>query len=170
MAARRGRAGSVNAIRNANTVRTLRLCIPCARLQHREKRCRACGGETEGCASQGEARRLRDLALLQRAGHVEGLALHPRFELLVDGESVGWAVFDASYHPLPPSGGAGRRSPRVVEDVKGEGAPDDELSKLKRSLVKALYGIEVKLVTPGGLPWTPRASRPRRKRSAASER
>lgn len=157
-------ATSRNAVRNAQTDRSLRVCVPCAKLQRHQHECQSCGGKTSGCASAGEARRLRDLALLQKAGHIEGLEPHPRFELLVDGESVGWAVLDASYHPLPPSGGAGRRSPRVVEDVKGERSPDDELSKLKRALVKALYGIEVRLVLPSGRPWTPRRLRRRAKR------
>lgn len=158
MAARKSR----NAIRNAATVRSLRLCVPCARLQHRERRCRECGGETEGCASKGEARRLRDLALSQRAGVIRNLKPHPRFKLLVDGEHVGTMVADASYEEVA----AGAFGHRIVEDVKGEGAPDDELSRLKRALVKALYGIEVRLVTPGGLPWHPR--KPVRRKKVAT--
>lgn len=161
----RAARGSRNAIRNAATVRSLRLCVPCARLQHRERRCRECGGETEGCASKGEARRLRDLALSQRAGLIGGLKLHPRYELRIDGEPVGWAVLDASYIPRDVPGMEAASARRIVEDVKGEGAPDDELSRLKRALVKALYGIEVRLVTPGGLPWHPRKP-PRRKKVA----
>lgn len=158
------RRGSVNAIRNAHTVRTLRLCVPCARLQHSEKRCRACGGPTEGCASKGEARRLRDLALLQKAGHICGLVPHPRYELVVAGVSLGAAVMDASYREVNAQWRLGLKGATIVEDVKGEGALDDELSRLKRGLVKAVHGIEVRLVAPSGKPWSPRKPRRRAKR------
>lgn len=157
-------AASRNAVRNAATDRSLRVCVPCAKLQRHQHECQSCGGKTSGCASAGEARRLRDLALLQKAGHICELEPHPRYPLMVGEVDLGVAIFDASYRLLPPSGGAGRRSPLVVEDVKGERSPDDELSRLKRGLVKGLYDIEVRLVLPSGKPWTPRRLRRRAKR------
>lgn len=87
-------------------------------------------------ASRMEARRYRELLLLQRGGMIRQLTLHPRFPLVVNGIKVGTYVGDFEY--LDVLSGL-----RTVEDAKGVVTP---VYRLKRKLVQALYGIEIKEV------------------------
>lgn len=97
-------------------------------------------------ASAAEARRYRDLKLLERAGEIAGLTLQPRFPLTVNGEPV--KIRSTGY----PNGRAAeyradfayfRGGHRVVEDVKGLDTP---VSRLKRALVETIYHVRVKVV------------------------
>ena len=84
-------------------------------------------------ASRGESRRYQELLLLERARQIEQLALQPQFPLIVSGQKIGTYIADFQYvNPLTGE--------VIVEDFKGIETP---VFKLKKKLVKALYGFDV---------------------------
>ena len=83
--------------------------------------------------SQREYARLLELRDLTHKGHIRDLELQPVFPLVVEGVRVG--EYRADFRYVEGNG-------QVVEDVKGAQTP---VFKLKRALVRALYGIEVTL-------------------------
>lgn len=87
-------------------------------------------------ASQAEAIRYGELSLLERAGKIAELVLQPKYPLKVNEIHVGEYVADFSYIDAETEA-------EVVEDVKGFKTP---VYRLKRKLVQALYGIEIKEV------------------------
>ena len=82
-------------------------------------------------ASKAEAEHYSVLALRQALGQITDLRLQPRYPLTVNGVRLGTYVGDFAYHE------GGRL---VVVDVKGVRTP---VYRLKRKLVRALYGIEI---------------------------
>ena len=84
--------------------------------------------------STAEGNRYVELKRLQDAGEIRLLTLQPRAVLEVNGVKVGTYVGDFKY--LDPATGQ-----FVIEDVKGVKTP---VYRLKKKLVKALYGIEIK--------------------------
>jgi hypothetical protein len=82
--------------------------------------------------SQAEARRYGELLLLERAGEIGGLLVHPDFDLTVNGVKVATYVADFAYWD---------RGRFVVEDVKGVRTP---LYKLKVRMLAAERGIVVR--------------------------
>jgi len=86
-------------------------------------------------ASKAEARRYTDLLLMERGGAIRDLELQPRYPLVVNGVKVGTYVADFRYVDE-----AGRV---VVEDVKGVRTA---VYRIKRLLMRALYGIEIEEV------------------------
>ncbi len=69
---------------------------------------------------------------MERAGKISRLELQPRFEIVGPiPRKVATYFADFSYF---------EGSRRVVEDFKGHDTP---LSRLKRNLVEAIYGIEI---------------------------
>jgi hypothetical protein len=98
-------------------------------------------------ASKAEARRYGELKLLERAGEVTGLQLQPRFDLACGGRpllirSAGFPKGRASYY-LADFEYYERDGTRVIEDVKGMDTP---VSRLKRAVVEAEYGLRITLV------------------------
>jgi hypothetical protein len=87
--------------------------------------------------SKREARRYVELVQLQTAGAISGLRLQVRFPLHVNGELITTYVCDFQYTEI--EGGYPKRV--VTEDTKGFKTPD---YIIKRKLMKALHGIEVK--------------------------
>lgn len=101
--------------------------------------------------SQKEARRYRELRLLEKAGEIESLELQPEFPLRVvlttgtvrgalqamngDAPTIGKYLADFRYYDV-------RAGAWIVEDTKGYDTP---LSKWKRKHVAAQYGIDVRL-------------------------
>lgn len=95
-------------------------------------------------ASRGEATRYSALRLMERAGEISGLELHPEFPLGTDDNPVlirsdGFpngrrAKYVADFAYLDKSGA------RVTEDFKGVATP---VFKLKRAIVEAQYGIRI---------------------------
>lgn len=83
--------------------------------------------------SRTEHIRAAALIQLEKAGDIERLRFHVRFDLVVNGVKLCQYVCDADYY----AGGV-----YVVEDTKSESFMD-ELSKLKIRLFQALYGITV---------------------------
>lgn len=98
--------------------------------------------------SKREAKRYGELKMLERAGKISDLNCQPRFAILINGEYVkirskGYpngrrcsAVMDFDYS---------QKGKYIIEDVKSA-ATDTPVSKLKRALVEAIYGVEVRLV------------------------
>jgi hypothetical protein len=91
--------------------------------------------------SQKEYGRWRVLRIREIAGEVRHLKTQVAFLLVVNGVTVATYRADFVYEEL--QGTKGKKSSswrRVVEDTKGVRT---ELYKLKRLLMKALYGIEI---------------------------
>jgi hypothetical protein len=103
--------------------------------------------------SKKEARRYKELKLLEKAGEIWDLKLQPAFPLMVPSTSgqlmraakaitqggmfrIGEYRGDFKYYDRSAA-------PYVVEDVKGYDTP---LSKWKRRHVAAQYGIEVRII------------------------
>lgn len=85
-------------------------------------------------ASKKEAGRYAELRLLQQAGVIADLVLQPRFDLVVNGQKICRYFADFRY----TDGGVD-----VVEDVKSQGTKTP-VYRLKRKLMKACHGIEVR--------------------------
>lgn len=82
--------------------------------------------------SKKEAKRYSELKLLERAKEITDLQLQVRYPLMVGGKLICTYVADFCY----TSGGK-----KYVEDVKGVRT---EVYKLKRKLMLAIHGIEIK--------------------------
>lgn len=93
-------------------------------------------------ASQKEAKRYQDLKLLQQAGEISELELQPEFELMVGDTCVCKYVADFRYR-LKQHTGDLNPGEEVVEDVKG---CNTAVYRLKKKLMKAIYGIEIQEV------------------------
>ena len=110
--------------------------------------------------SRKEARRYGELRWLERAGEISELTLQPRFPIVINGKQVRYPSgvgleYRADFKYFERSTGR-----TIVEDVKGvrktprppgvkkprhEGT-DTDASRIKRALVSAIYGIEVRIV------------------------
>lgn len=91
----------------------------------------AIGADGKRKASKSEALRDGELALLARAGRIQGLKRQPRFPLYVNGKLVTTYVGDWEYLELDREGWH-----RIVEDRKG--AITKEF-RIKWALAKALH-------------------------------
>lgn len=90
--------------------------------------------------SKAEARRYGQLKLLERAGVIAELELHPKYELapavVLDGKRHRARFYIADFRYRETATGE-----TVVEDVKGRRL---DVYTLKRHLVRHIHGIEVK--------------------------
>lgn len=84
-------------------------------------------------ASKAEATAYQNRLLLQQAGDISDLELQPKYPLVVNGQKIADYIADFRYK-LNTTGAV------IVEDVKGVRTP---VYKLKKKLVKALYGIDI---------------------------
>ena len=84
--------------------------------------------------SKKEADRYEQLRSLERAGKVKELIVHPRLGVKVNGQLVCTYVGDFRYVDC-------ETGQVVIEDVKGYRT---DLYKLKKKLVKAVLGVEIK--------------------------
>ena len=84
--------------------------------------------------SEMEARRYGQLLMLRSGGFIEGLSVHPKFKLEVNGKLVCTYVADFQYVDT-------QTGETVTEDVKGKRTA---LYVLKAKLMKACHGIEVR--------------------------
>lgn len=85
--------------------------------------------------SQLEYRRYKDLKLMQTAGVISGLKVHPRYPIVYEGDKVCIVELDFEYNLADGK--------PVYEDTKGF---YDPYSKLKHKLFKAFYGQGVTIV------------------------
>ncbi len=83
--------------------------------------------------SQKEADRYQDLLHRERAGEISHIELQPRYNLVVNGQKLGFYKADFRYRDVATG-------EVVVEDVKGVRTA---VYQLKKKLMKALYGIEI---------------------------
>lgn len=83
--------------------------------------------------SKAEAARYNVLLNRQAAGILGAIVVHPRFELKVGETHICFYIGDFQYYDH-----RARRS--IVEDVKGVRTP---AYKIKKRLMKAIYGIEI---------------------------
>lgn len=89
-------------------------------------------------ASKAEARRYGELKLLERTGKVRELQLQPKFVFEHLGVRIGTYKADFSYVlPHSPS--------LIVEDVKSP-ASKTQAYRLRKRMMKAFYGIEIREV------------------------
>ena len=96
--------------------------------------------------SAAEGRRYASLAMLERAGKIASLEVHPRFDCLVAGVKICTDVADFRYR---------RDGAAVVEDVKGVRTA---VYRLKRKLAEACHpGLVITEIPAAG------ADRPRRR-------
>ena len=84
-------------------------------------------------SSQKEAGRAGELDLLVRSGYVRSWEAQPRFPIEHQGQKI--CTYVGDFKVEYPDGHV------EIEDVKGMKTP---VYKLKRKLVKAFYGIEIK--------------------------
>ena len=84
--------------------------------------------------SQKEENRYRELELLERAGEIRSLELQPRYDFVINGKKLKH-YYKADFRYEDVTTGL-----LVVEDVKGFKTRD---YRLKKELVKALYGVEI---------------------------
>lgn len=85
-----------------------------------------------------EARRYGELKLLEKAGKIVDLKIHPSFPIVIDGKNICVVELDFSYSLRYQYSLV-----EVYEDAKGF---DTAISKLKRKLVEAVYGFKVELI------------------------
>jgi hypothetical protein len=87
-------------------------------------------------ASKREANRYGELKLLQKAKVIKDLHRQPKFVIEIRGKKVCTYIADFSYVDCKLNKG-------VVEDAKGMRTP---VYKLKKKLVEAYFGLEIKEV------------------------
>ena len=88
--------------------------------------------------SQKEAKRYQELLLLTRAGSIRNLECQPRYDLVVNGHKLGYYRADFRYEEMTTG-------ESITEDVKSP-VTKTAVYQLKKKLVKAIYGIEVREV------------------------
>jgi hypothetical protein len=87
--------------------------------------------------SKKEAERYGQLRLMEQAGEISDLLVHPSFPLVVHGQSCGDYIADFGYI---------RDGQTVVEDVKSAATRKLPVYRLKARLVWALYGLRIREV------------------------
>lgn len=88
--------------------------------------------------SKAEARRYAELKMYQTGGVISNLQRQVRFQLTVNNVKCGVYIADFCYTDTAGS--------FVVEDVKGGKATQTPLYRLKKKLMFAIYGYEIKEV------------------------
>ena len=90
--------------------------------------------------SKAEARRYGELKLVLRAKGINRLRVHQRFPLFVNGIKIATYIADFTYYEQKHNDGL------VVEDVKSPVTAKLPAFRMKKKLMLALYGIEIKEV------------------------
>ena len=85
--------------------------------------------------SKREAERYAELRLLEQAGEISALEIHPSFPLVVHGQDCGRYEGDFAYLDADGS--------RHVEDVKSAATRKLPTYRLKKRMVWAIYGLTV---------------------------
>jgi hypothetical protein len=84
--------------------------------------------------SKAEHRRWQQLVLLEKAGAISDLLVHPRYQIVVNGHPICTYIGDFQYED---------RGQRVTEDVKGRVT---DAFRIKSKLMRAVFGITVREV------------------------
>lgn len=85
--------------------------------------------------SKKEANRAAQLRILEKVGQIKDLKRQERFNLVVNGVNIGFYKADFSY--------INKRGTRIVEDVKSAYTRKLATYRIKKKLVKALFGIDI---------------------------
>lgn len=101
--------------------------------------------------SKGESNRYQSLRLLEKAGEIEGIKVHPRYPIIVDGEplkirSSGYPNGRIVIVELDFEYTHCKTKELISEDWKGM---DTSLSRLKRALFEAVYKRKVNVLRWG---------------------
>lgn len=86
--------------------------------------------------SQKEYRRWCELKLLERGGAIRNLEHHVPISIDVNGQHICKYEADFTYF---------ENNERVIEDCKGSTATITDVFRLKRKLIRALYGVEIRI-------------------------
>ena len=109
-------------------------CKACgAKVDIREKRNKYGNQRTEGFASAREAKRFKELQLLEKAGKIKWLELQEPLSVVINGKKVCTWFADFTYWDIPNRG-------YVREDAKGVRTP---VYRLKKKLVEAFWHIKI---------------------------
>jgi hypothetical protein len=84
--------------------------------------------------SKGQARRYRELLLLQSAGEINDLQLQVKFPLVVNGTRVAFYIADFTYN---------ENGSKVIEDFKGVST---SIFRLKWKILQAMFAEDAKIV------------------------
>ncbi len=104
----------------------------------------SCGSHTHDSAK--EARRCGELQMRVKAGEIVDLKVQPEYEIIVNGVKVCKYVADFGYVERRERRSGGPILEKIVEDVKSEATRKIALYGLKKKLLKAALGIEVREV------------------------
>lgn len=88
-------------------------------------------------ASKFEANRFAELSMLQTAGQIKDLQTQVAFPIKVNGVDICKYVADFTYKNA-------QTGEAIIEDTKGHEKAVTDLFKIKRKLVGALYGFDIK--------------------------
>jgi len=116
-------------------------CKSCQTWHEKKKptNCNYCGfSDFFYFASKFEARRYAELSLLEKTGQITELKTQITYPIKVNGVSICKYIADFQYKNLIGN--------LIVEDTKGDEKAVTETFKLKRKLIGALYGIDIKPV------------------------
>ena len=101
-------------------------------------------------ASQAEARRYGELKLLEKAGEIRDLVVHPRLHLNIKGKDLGEVELDFSYFVKNEKIGNCWFWVQKYEDVKRKDSKGryvhTPLSKFRHRVAEALHGIKIEIV------------------------
>jgi Protein of unknown function (DUF1064). len=86
-------------------------------------------------ASKREATRYQDLKVMEQHGLISGLTLQPKYDLIVQSVKICRYVADFGYI---------ENGAVVIEDVKSKITKGLPVYRLKKKLMKALYGIDIR--------------------------
>ncbi len=89
--------------------------------------------------SYGEKKRYAGLKLLQVAGHIKDLVVHPKLHMVINGQKIGRGFIILDFKYFEP-GGEGWRL--VYEDYK---AVITREAKVRLQVCEAIHGIKIKL-------------------------
>jgi hypothetical protein len=89
--------------------------------------------------SQAELRRYMDLKLMQEAGAISGLSIHPRYDLHACGLLLGYIELDFEYLDHA----SGKKIHEDVKDPKKNSSTRTAIYKWKRLHLRAEHGIEI---------------------------
>lgn len=87
--------------------------------------------------SRSEARRYQELRLLEKAGAVMDLRVHPKLPLVVNGQKIGRGAITLDFSYL-------ENGVLIYEDFKGI---DTRESKLRRQVCEAVNGIKIRVTS-----------------------
>jgi hypothetical protein len=91
--------------------------------------------------SKVEAKRYGELKILERAGFIGSLRVHPEFDLTVNGVAITKYKADFAYEKYDLDGNYG-----VVEDVKSGPTAKRRDFQLVRRLMRAIHNIDVEVM------------------------